>query len=231
MSTLTDTEILQRIDDGSIIISPFKKEQLQNCSYDVCLGEYFYREANGSYSDYQSRPVFNIWSEKQVNKIFSLGNIITREEIINMYPKADFDLLPDGSKIILLQPGETILAHTEEFIGGVKGVTSQMFCRSSMGRSFVTVCKCSGWGDCGYYNRWTMEITNVSQKNVIPLIVGQPIAQIVFIALNTEPTFSYSNVGNYQSQSYLTEGKVDLDRMIKDWTPECMLPKLYRRFN
>lgn len=51
--------------------------------------------------------------------------------------------------IIWVAPGETILGHTEEFIGGRHNVTTMMKARSSMGRNFIEVCKCAGWGDVG----------------------------------------------------------------------------------
>lgn len=57
-------------------------------------------------------------------------------------------------RIIWITPGETILAHTNEFIGGCKSVTTMMKARSSLGRNFIEVCKCAGWGDVGYINRW-----------------------------------------------------------------------------
>ena len=107
-----------------------------------------------------------------------------------------------------------------------------MFARSSYGRSCITVCKCAGWGDVGYYNRWTMEITNLSKINAVPLIVGEPIAQIVFIRLNKEQTFSYGTKGNYQSKDYRnSDGTINLDQLKSDWKPENMLPKLYKRFD
>lgn len=43
--------------------------------------------------------------------------------------------------IIWIKPGETILGHTMEFIGGRKSVTTMMKARSSMGRNFIEVCK------------------------------------------------------------------------------------------
>jgi len=47
---------------------------------------------------------------------------------------------PDD-RIIWIKPGETILGHTLEFIGGRKSVTTMMKARSSMGRNFIEVCK------------------------------------------------------------------------------------------
>ncbi|HRY56962.1 MAG TPA: hypothetical protein P5014_02235, partial [Patescibacteria group bacterium] len=96
-----------------------------------------------------------------------------------------FQNLKPSDKVILIAPNETILAHTIEFIGGRNGVgdlsavTSEMRARSSIGRIGIAVCKCAGWGDIGYINRWTMEITNFS-SSVIPLPVGLRIAQIIF---------------------------------------------------
>jgi deoxycytidine triphosphate deaminase len=46
-----------------------------------------------------------------------------------------------ADKVIWIDPGETILAHTQEFVGGDVSVTSMMKARSSMGRNFIEVCK------------------------------------------------------------------------------------------
>src|SRR5690348_8641441 len=47
-------------------------------------------------------------------------------------------------------------------------------------KSLISVMQCAGWGDIGYVNRWTMEITNNSRHYSIPLVVGRRCAQIVF---------------------------------------------------
>jgi dCTP deaminase len=109
-----------------------------------------------------------------------------------------------------IRPGDTILAHTIEIIGAHNGFTSAMGARSSIGRSCLAVCKCAGVGDVGYISRWTMEISNLSHA-IIRLPVGQRVAQIMFNEVgNTVKEYS----GKYGSRS--------------EWTPEDMLPKLYR---
>lgn len=123
-------------------------------------------------------------------------------------------------KVIMLRPGETILAHTNEFIGGKNHITTMMKARSSLGRSFIEVCKCAGWGDVGYINRWTMEITNNSKNYIIPLVVGRRIAQIIFFETGPIEGADYSVTGKYNPGKTLTELK-------KKWKPEMMLPKLY----
>jgi len=41
---LSDKKIIEEMKAENIIISPFKKENLGTSSYDVSLGEYFFRE-------------------------------------------------------------------------------------------------------------------------------------------------------------------------------------------
>jgi dCTP deaminase len=103
-------------------------------------------------------------------------------------------------RIIWLKPGETILGHTNEFIGGRRSVTTMMKARSSLGRNFIEVCKCAGWGDVGYVNRWTMEITNNSRYYSIPLVVGRRVAQIVFFDTEGIESLSYEKSGKYQTR-------------------------------
>ena len=101
----------------------------------------------------------------------------------------------------MLLPGETILAHTNEFIGGRDCVTTKMKARSSMGRYFIEVCKCAGWGDVGYINRWTMEITNNSKNYIIPLVVGRRIAQMIFFETGPILEKDYTDTGKYSVQT------------------------------
>ena len=95
-----------------------------------------------------------------------------------------------------------------------------MKARSSMGRNFIEVCKCAGWGDVGYVNRWTMEITNNSKNYLIPLVVGRRIAQIVFFETGPILEKDYATTGKYQTSN-------DMRQLKKSWRPTSMLPKLW----
>src|SRR4029077_284391 len=121
--------------------------------------------------------------------------------------KFDFVGIDPEDKVILIEPGETILAHTEEFIGGRNCITTDMKARSSIGRNFIEVCKCAGWGDVGYTNRWTMEITNISTHYYIPLVVGRRIAQIVFFETGEILASDYARGGKYQSDDSISKLK------------------------
>ena len=100
-------------------------------------------------------------------------------------------------------------------------VTTEMRARSSIGRIGIGVCKCAGWGDIGYVNRWTMEVTNFS-SSIIPLPVGLRIAQIIF----HETTAVDEGDNYYKNHKY--QKTLDLKMLKKNWKPEDMLPKLYK---
>lgn len=215
---LSDKRILEEKKKGHIVITPYTRESLNTSSYDVRLGTWYYREQpskrnHNIYNIYQQSHTKHVWGEphkaEKASKVFEKYSMTWNKGI-----KAD-------DKVILLQPGETILAHTQEFIGGKDHITTMMQARSSLGRNFIEVCKCAGWGDVGYVNRWTMEITNNSQHYAIPLVVGRRIAQIVFMDTGEILEKNYTDGGKYSRSQ-------DLKKLKKDWKPEDMLPKLYK---
>lgn len=216
-SLLSNKGILRNKENGKIIIEPFKMENLTTSSYDVTLGENFYREQlNDSglniYNPYSEEDVARIWGKPQKPENAGEWMKKTGVKLMNV---------SDENQIIWISPNETILAHTQEYIGGRESITTMMKARSSMGRNFIEVCKCAGMGDVGFTNRWTMEITNNSQKFTIPLIVGRRVAQIVFFDTEGILSNSYEKTGKYQKFT-------DLEKLKESWSPSDMLPKLYK---
>ncbi len=221
---LSDKLVLQEIENKNIIIDPFNPKDLGTSSYDLRLGEWYYREQPLRFKDKPRNRFFNPYCEKDVHRVW--GKPIKAKLFRETMPSLRyFDYLEEGiretSLVILIEPGETILAHTREFIGGVNNITTSMQTRSSHGRSFIGVCKCAGWGDVGYINRWTMEITNFSRHYIIPLIVGYRYAQMVFDPTGDILDKGYGESGKYQSGN-------DLEKIKKTWRPEMMLPQLYK---
>jgi len=217
---LSDKRILEEMKKGDLIISPFKQENLNTSSYDVTLGEWFFRKQPSKHN----HPLFNIWSKSHIDHVWGTQKpqrALRAKEVLKKY-NFDWDGIEPNDKIILLRPGELILAHTNEFIGGKDHITTMMKARSTMGRVAITVCKCAGWGDVGYANRWTMEIKNEWDDYMIPLVVGRRIAQIVFFETGPirDKTQDYAKMGKYASSTNLTILK-------KQWKPQAMIPKLY----
>lgn len=216
-AVLSNKQITERLGD-SVIISPFNPDNVNTSSYDVQLGEWYYIEHRPWW--WQRRPVYNIWDREHVQRVWgepkqarAAYSVLPRRAGHNHWRSFSGD-----DRIILIPPKHTILAHTEEFIGGRTALTTMMKARSSFGRNFIEVCKCAGYGDVGYINRWTMEITNNSRFYHIPLVVGRRIAQIVFLETG-EVDGTYTKAGNYQSAD-------DLQKLKREWKPELMLPRL-----
>ena len=214
---LSDKKILESMKEGSIIIEPFKKANLATSSYDVTLGEYFFPEQTPRHFE----NLYNVYDKKHIERVWGTKAKRAKpaKEILAKY-KFEYDSIRPDDQIILLAPGETVLGHTQEFIGGRDHITTMMKARSSLGRSFIEVCKCAGWGDVGYINRWTMEITNNSTHYYIPLVVGRRIAQIIFFETGPILKGDYAKGGKYQSSGSVAQLK-------KNWRPTDMLPRLY----
>lgn len=215
---LSDRKILEAMNEGSIVIEPFVRENLATSSYDVTLGEWFFREQPPQYN----HALYNIWSKAHTEHVWGAHQVeraVAAKEAFKKY-HFEWDGIAPEDKVIILRPGETILAHTNEFIGGRDHITTMMKARSSMGRNFIEVCKCAGWGDVGYVNRWTMEITNNSKNYIIPLVVGRRIAQIIFFETGPILANDYASTGKYASSTNIKELK-------KVWKPEMMLPRLW----
>ena len=229
-SLMSRSRIIAHRNAGTILIEPFVPENVGTNQYDVTLGPNFWRakakeNVVDAWPEVQGHPVYNPYSERAVREMFYLGKATHHQLVMEkLGMKEPFENISLEERIIMIRPGETILAHTNEFIGGVgPNVTTMMKARSSTGRNFLEVCKCAGMGDIGYCNRWTMEITNNSLDVAIPLVVGRRIAQLVFF--ETDPLEpgdgDYTSSGKYQSET-------EIAKLVEAWTPEDMLPKQWR---
>jgi deoxycytidine triphosphate deaminase len=111
-----------------------------------------------------------------------------------------------NGEILPLPTGVGFLAMSNEWVSTSNNIVCKMQARSTVGRSFFSVCNDAGLGDIGYANHWTMEIINYLH-GTSSLVVGEKIAQLIFYRTTEEPAY----VGQYQIKF-----------------PECMLPAAYR---
>lgn len=217
MSVYSNKDIKKAITDGHIIFYPYRPEHINGSSVDVTLGEWFYRTDRRD-----GFLVYNPFDKSEVGNYFGAPQkAISHQQWCQENKAEPFANIPDDHPIIVLEPGERILAHTHEFIGIKPPGTTSMQSRSTWGRNGVAVCFDAGWGDPGYINRWTMEIYNLNQRHSVVLPVGERIAQIVFLETG-EVEGEYHNLsGKYQSGD-------DLKKLAAEWTPEQMLPRAYK---
>jgi dCTP deaminase len=156
---LSDKRIIEEMEKGNIVIEPFDKQQLGTNSYDCTLGPYYYEANEVMLEMYVDDPshVSSFWQGPM---------------------EAQWSNSKQAAYIPVL-PGRTILAHTQEIVGGRNGFLAKMHSKSTTARYGLSVCRCAGVGDVGFINIWTMEISNITQS-VIWLPVSMKICQFVF---------------------------------------------------
>lgn len=198
MSVQTNGGIARLIEEREIVMVPYRPAQINNASVDVSLGRFAAR----------IRPQF--WDAgNSINPNAQTGDEVFRLE----------DLMSEGG-VLRLRHGERVLAHTHEFIGARRRVLPEMRAKSGMGRWGMSVALCAGWGDCGYINRWCLEVMNLN-PGPVQISVGTLIGQVVFHAVE-EPLpgtlYGQPGAGSYQQGD-------DIDKIVRDWHPSVLLPK------
>lgn len=223
MGVYSNTQIRSAISDGTIVCVPFSDAHVSEASLDFTLGHYFYKQEDQP----EKTGVYNPFDEADVARYFK-GPLeaITHKEWCDKNNTPLFTNIPEDHPIIVLQPGERILAHTHEFVGiRTHGGACEVKSRSSWGRNGVAVCFDAGWVDPGYINRITLEIYNLNMHESVVLPVGERVGQLIFH--HTGPVD-----GGYASGRGGMSGKYqhtdDLDELIRTWEPSMMLPRAFK---
>ena len=203
---LSDQEILEEIELGNIIINPFNRNALGVNSYDVCLGSNFYVprydvSQNGIYRQHASDgqlAFLDPTSQKDINEYWKLKSL-NEDDSLMLYPRT------------------LILGHTNEFIGTKAGsrLVPIIADKSTSARVGLTICNCSFMGNQGYFNRYTMELTN-GLNIPLKLYPNLSVAQVAFVRTG-------ESIKKYDSQ-YQQSG-LTLEELQKNWNPTQMLPK------
>lgn len=148
-SLMSRPSILEAYRAGEIVIEPFDEQNVGTNQYDVTLGPHFYRAAPPADLQIEMQQVadhmiYNPFSQQIVETVWFQGKATHHATIAEKLGwKQLLDNIGPDERIIMIRPGETILAHTNEFIGGTSpSITTMMKARSSTGRNFIEVCKC-----------------------------------------------------------------------------------------
>lgn len=140
MSILTGDFIKKAVKAGQIFIDPFNEDRVGPNSYDLALGSKLLRYRSGF--EKLDKPL----NVKVDNPVYEI-------EI----PEHGF----------ILRPGKLYLGHTIEKCGSDHYVCC-LEGRSSVGRLGIQVHQTAGFGDLGFKQQWTLEITVVDSIMVFP---------------------------------------------------------------
>ncbi len=222
MAVYSNTQIRQAIADGHIVCVPFNSKHVSQASLDVTLGHYYFRtERSGDHA------LYNPFSERDVYRYFGEPQqAVKHSDWCEQNGFAPLEGIPPDHPVIPLRPGERILAHSHEFFGILPPGACELKSRSSWGRNGIAVCFDAGWIDPGYINRLTLEVYNLNQHETVLLPVGERIGQIVFHETGeVDGNYGRGRDGGFSGKYQIG---TDVHELIKNWTPDQMLPRAYK---
>ena len=155
---LSDSAILEEIANGNIVISPFERSHLNPNSVDLTLGN-----------------TLRIYDKGEMGLTYYMQD---REYVAYIDAKKDnptIDIeIPETG--FILMPDMLYLGHTNE-IAGSKKYHTELRGKSSIARLGIFIDCTANFGDVGFVNIWTLEISVVEPVKIYP---NMRIAQIKF---------------------------------------------------
>lgn len=109
---------------------------------------------------------------------------------------------------VKLFPGEVVLASTIEHVRIPRTVACDLKLKSTLGRVWINH-SLAGWCDPGFEGQITLELQNLGPQPFV-LEAGRRIAQLIFIAMESEPEIAYGEPGSsshYQGQTGTTPAR------------------------
>lgn len=175
---LSNIDILKAIENQEIQITPFHEGHLSPASYDLSLGHLV---------------------RKMVLKEQPL-------DLCNLMEPYSYEVdITEGS--IILEPGECMLATTQECITLGPGHAGQVRSKSSLGRLFqASDGTGAGFVDPNWTGEITLEIINFMNRPVI-YHHRQLICQMTFETMDTPVQIGYEVTGQYNQQTGPTESR------------------------
>jgi dCTP deaminase len=170
---LTDKSILESIENGDILISPFDVKNLGSNSYDVHLSKFL--------------AVYEL--SKTMYKVDVNGRSLSYLDSKTEHPLKHFEIPEDG---YVLLPNQLYLGSTLEYTE-THGLVPYLEGKSSTGRLGIDIHATAGKGDIGFCNYWTLEL---SVKIPVKVYAGMPIGQLTYFRISGECINTYDSKDN-----------------------------------
>ena len=186
---LSDADILDRLEDGDLVIDPIDDLdlQIQPASVDLRLGNEFleFRRTN--------IPCIHPDAEGEVAEYVT-------------------ETVVDEGDDFILHPGDFVLGTTYERVEIPADLIAHVEGRSSLGRLAVVVHATAGLCDPGYRGQITLELSNLGTAPVA-LTPGMRVSQLTFTELSSPADRPYGSErgSKYQDQSGPQASKIGGD--------------------
>lgn len=185
MTILAYAELLTLVDQG--VITGVRKGAINGTSIDVHLAADFLIEAQVS-AEPGNHPIVNLAQRESPQ--------------LSLYRAG-------ANSGLLLEPGEFVLASTEEVFHMPDDLSAQFLLKSSVARAGLSHALAT-WADPGWNNSTlTLELHNLLRHHSLWLGVGMPIGQMIFHRHATVPSeASYRLRGRYNNDTNTTAQKL-----------------------
>lgn len=186
MAILTDKQIFNEIDKGTIIIEPYDPACVGTNSIDIHLSKHM-----AIYGELSQNRIDALLSKDfpyQRQMIDSLQNMVLMNTLDakKSNPVTEFEIPETG---IILVPGILYLGSTLEYTETHAHVPF-LEGKSSMGRLGIDIHATAGKGDVGFCNHWTLEISCIQP---VRIYAGMPVGQMIYFEVD-------NNIQNYYNQ-------------------------------
>ncbi len=172
---LSDRDILDQVNEGSIQLEPWDPTMVQPASVDVRLDKFFRVFENHRY------PHIDPSAEQ---------------------PELTRLVEPPVDEPFVLHPGEFALASTHELVTLGRGVAARLEGKSSLGRLGLLTHSTAGFIDPGFSGHVTLELSNMATLPIM-LWPGMKIGQLCFFQLSSPTDNPYGSAkygSRYQGQ-------------------------------
>ena len=183
---LSDRDILQEVQQGSILLEPWDSSMVQPASVDVRLDKFFRVFENHRY------PHIDPSAEQ---------------------PELTRSVEPPAGEPFVLHPGEFALASTYELVSLGTGTAARLEGKSSLGRLGLLTHSTAGFIDPGFSGHVTLELSNMATLPIM-LWPGMKIGQLCFFRLSSPAEFPYGSEkygSRYQGQRGPTASRSHLN--------------------
>jgi len=202
------SHIQAAITEGTIVCVPLRDTQIGPQGLLISLGNYYYRAEQGT-PGVTHNPFDAEDAERYFEGPFKASPHTQQCSLSGLKPISR--LAPEQS-VVLLGPGQCIVAHSHEFIAAHD--TAHLDTLPSWQQSGIAVI--ANFTHLSQIARLSLVIRNTNQHKHILLPVGAPIAQLIF---DGAPTLQNAT----RASGAPRFASMDIDSAISVWTPSAIL--------